>query len=422
VLGTTGMLLGSKFVKPVEPPLAPSAAESGEGMEQGAATGDGDGPDAAAPAAVPVRGLSSATAVSAHAAHAATGPVDPASVLEVRNLSLGFDSPSGIVQVLDSVSLTVRRGEILGLVGESGCGKTVTSQSILRLLPTPPARILDGEILFEGRDILQMAPKALREIRGSEIAMIFQDPMASLNPAYTVGDQIVEAQRLHRSVSKSAARMRAAELLDLVGIPDAKTRLDEYPHMFSGGMRQRALIAMALANDPKLLIADEPTTALDVTVQAQIIELISRLREEFSMSVLFVTHDLGVVQDLCDRVAVMYAGQVVEQAPVADLFTAPQHPYTAALLRSRPTIGAEVARLPSIAGLVPTPTSMPEGCRFHDRCGFSTAACAAHPVPLVDLRIGRAGPEQAVRCIRHGEIDLAEPRAEEHPDMQVVRP
>ena len=413
VLGTTGTMLGLKSVKPFVPPTdeASSAQE----------TADGDA-EAPAPAAPPANGMSSATAVSVPATPVNPAAVDPTSVLEIRDLSLGFDSPSGVVQVLDRVSLTVRRGEILGLVGESGCGKTVTSQSVLRLLPTPPARIQNGEILFEGRDILQMSPKDLRDIRGKDISMIFQDPMASLNPAYTVGDQIVEAQRLHRSVSKSAARVRAEELLDLVGIPDAKKRLDDYPHMFSGGMRQRALIAMALANDPKLLIADEPTTALDVTVQAQIIELISRLREEFSMSVLFVTHDLGVVQDLCDRVAVMYAGQVVEQAPANELFTAPQHPYTAALLRSRPNIGAEAGRLPSIAGLVPTPAQMPEGCRFHDRCSFSTAACAAQPVPLVDLRDGRPGPEQAVRCIRHGEIDLSDPRPDEQPDREVVRP
>ncbi|MET0728504.1 MAG: dipeptide/oligopeptide/nickel ABC transporter permease/ATP-binding protein [Acidimicrobiales bacterium] len=330
----------------------------------------------------------------------------PAPVLQIRDLSVGFDTGGGVIPVLDRVNLAVRKGEILGLVGESGCGKTVTSLSVLRLLPSPPARILGGEILFEGRDLLRLSSKDLREVRGAEIAMVFQDPMASLNPAYTIGKQIVEAQRLHKSVSRSAARKRAAELLELVGIPDPTRRLDDFPHTFSGGMRQRALIAMALANDPKLLIADEPTTALDVTVQAQILELIHSLRDELGMSVMFVTHDLGVVEDLCDRVAVMYAGQVVEASSVADLLAAPLHPYTAGLLRSRPEVGAGLDRLPSIPGVVPSPSAMPEGCRFYDRCSYAVDACTS-PVSLTVLP-----KERQVRCVRHAELDLTVPSEE----------
>jgi oligopeptide/dipeptide ABC transporter ATP-binding protein len=322
-------------------------------------------------------------------------------VLEIRDLSVGFDVGDGIVQVLDEVNLVVRKGEILGLVGESGCGKTVTALSVLRLLPSPPARILGGAILYEGCDLLRLSPKQLRAVRGSEIGMVFQDPMASLNPAYTIGDQIVEAQRLHRKVSRKAARTRAAELLELVGIPEPRRRLDQFPHTFSGGMRQRALIAMALANDPQVLIADEPTTALDVTVQAQILELVHSLRDELGMSVMFVTHDFGVVKDLCDRVAVMYAGQVVEVSSVSDLLACPRHPYTAGLLKSRPAVGANLDRLPSIPGVVPSPSAMPKGCRFRDRCSYATDVCAVDPLPLTVLPDGRA-----VRCARHGELDL----------------
>jgi peptide/nickel transport system permease protein len=339
-------------------------------------------------------------------------------VLSVRSLSVGFDSGDALVQVLDDVSLEVCRGEILGLVGESGCGKTVTAQSILRLLPSPPARILGGEICFEGEDLLRMSKRELRHIRGRDIAMVFQDPMRSLNPAFTVGDQIVEAQRVHHKISKSAARRRAAELLDLVGIPDAGHRLEDYPHTFSGGMRQRAMIAMALANDPKLLVADEPTTALDVTVQAQVIELIGALRRELGMSVLFVTHNLGLVQDLCDRVAVMYAGQVVEQASAAQIFANPRHPYSAALLRSRPSVAAMIDRLPSIPGVVPAPAAMPKGCRFHDRCDFAVDRCLMAPIALVEL-----GTNQLVRCIRHDEIDLSPlSKGSDSPKVEALRP
>ncbi len=331
-------------------------------------------------------------------------PVADDIVLSIRDLSLGFDSRSGVVPVLDRVSLDVRRGEIHGLVGESGCGKTVTAMSVLRLLPSPPARISSGEVHFGGRDLLRLSRKELRSVRGREIAMVFQDPMASLNPAFTIGSQVVEAIRIHDQVSRSVARRRAIEMLDLVGIPDASRRLDDHPHTFSGGMRQRVLIAMALVNRPKVLIADEPTTALDVTVQAQILELIRRLRDELDMSVIFVTHDLGVVQELCDRVTVMYAGQVVEQADVGDLFGSAVHPYSKALLAARPRLGEDHERLRSIPGVVPAPHEMPTGCRFAPRCGSVVDACA-EPVPLVRSDAGRA-----LRCVGSDAADLAPPR------------
>jgi peptide/nickel transport system permease protein len=325
-------------------------------------------------------------------------PVDPDVVLAIRDLSVTFNTPAGPAQVLDQVSIDLKRGEILGLVGESGCGKTVSAMSVLRLLPSPLARITSGSIHFDGRDLLRISEREMRKVRGRDIAMVFQDPMASLNPAFTVGDQLVEAQLVHdSSVSKAHARRWAEELLDLVGIPDPRRRLDDFPHTFSGGMRQRVLIAMALANNPKVLIADEPTTALDVTVQAQIIELMHDLRTKFEMSVIFVTHDLGIVQELCDRVTVMYAGQVVEQASVSELFTTPHHAYSRALIEARPTLMTEHDRLRSIPGVVPTPLEFPVGCRFQDRCAFVTDACRT-PVPLIPDAGGRL-----VRCV-HSEL------------------
>ena len=335
-------------------------------------------------------------------------------VLSIRNLSVEFDTVRGPAKVLDDVSIDLRRGEILGLVGESGCGKTVTSMSVLRLLPSPPARILSGQVLFGGRDLLRLSSKELRAVRGSDIAMIFQDPMASLNPAFTVGDQITEALRIHNRITRSRARQRAAELLDLVGIPDATRRLNDFPHTFSGGMRQRVLIAMALANDPQVLIADEPTTALDVTVQAQIIELIRDLRDEFGMSVIFVTHDLGVVQELCDRVTVMYAGQVVEQTSSRELFADPLHPYSEALLDARPTLGDADGRLRAIPGVVPSALAMPPGCRFQPRCVHASDECAS-PVSLV-----RAHERHVVRCV-HPHREFTELAATESP-FEVARP
>jgi oligopeptide/dipeptide ABC transporter ATP-binding protein len=284
---------------------------------------------------------------------------------------------------------------VLGLVGESGCGKTVTSLSILRLVPSPPGRVTAGAIRFAGRDLLGLAFRELRHVRGGEIAMVFQDPMASLNPAFTVGNQLIEAQRLHRAVSRVAARARAEELLARVGIPDPGRRLDEHPHQFSGGMRQRVMIAMALANEPRLLIADEPTTALDVTTQAEVLDLLRSLQRELGMAVLFVTHDLGVVADFCDRLAVMYAGQIVETGRVDDVFAAPRHPYTEGLLASVPEPGVD-RRLVAIPGTVPNPGAFPIGCRFHPRCRYAEDRCATDPVALT------AG----ARCVRCHELVL----------------
>jgi peptide/nickel transport system permease protein len=326
-------------------------------------------------------------------------PVPDDVVLAIRDLSVVFNTPSGPAQVLDEVSIDLKRGEILGLVGESGCGKTVSAMSVLRLLPSPLARITSGAVHYDGRDLLRINEREMRSVRGREIAMVFQDPMASLDPAFTVGDALIEAQLVHDgSVSKAHARRWAEELLDIVGIPDARRRLDDFPHTFSGGMRQRVLIAMALANNPKVLIADEPTTALDVTVQAQIIELLLDLRTKFEMSVIFVTHDLGIVQELCDRVTVMYAGQVVEQASVSALFAAPHHAYSRALIEARPSLLTDADRLRSIPGVVPTALELPVGCRFQDRCAFATEACAT-PVPLA-----LDGGGRLVRCVHADQI------------------
>jgi len=322
-------------------------------------------------------------------------------LLAVENLSVEFVTEDEPVTVVKDVNFTVQAGEVLGLVGESGSGKTVTSLSIMRLLPSPPGRIVSGSVRLDGRDILQMSRRELRCMRGNDIAMIFQDPMTSLNPAFTIGDQLIEAVRLHRKVKKAAARRRAIELLELVGIPDPQKRLGHYPHEFSGGMRQRALIAVALANEPRLLIADEPTTALDVTVQAQIIDLLRQLQREMQMGVIFVTHDLGVVAELCDRVAVMYAGQIVEQAPVRELFANPKHPYTAGLLASMPQTADEKERLVSIPGVVPVPGSVSSGCRFRARCAHAIEACATGELELLTQ-----GPNHQARCIRAAELTL----------------
>jgi oligopeptide/dipeptide ABC transporter ATP-binding protein len=321
-------------------------------------------------------------------------------ILSVADLRAWFFTDQGVAKAVDGVSFDVHTGETLGIVGESGCGKTVTSLAILGLLPRPPARIMEGSSVRlrseEEAEELIGAPEArLRALRGNEISMIFQEPMSSLNPVYTVGDQISETLRLHRGMDRRAAREATVALLDEVGIPDASRRVDEYPHQLSGGMRQRVMIAMAIACAPKLLIADEPTTALDVTIQAQILELLAELRRAHGMAVLLITHDLGVVAEVCDRVVVMYAGQVVETGSVEDIFTRPAHPYTRGLLGSLPSLEARGRRLTSIPGQVPSPLHWPEGCRFRARCSLAGAGCesAQELVPM-----GANG--RAVRCWR----------------------
>jgi peptide/nickel transport system ATP-binding protein/oligopeptide transport system ATP-binding protein len=317
-------------------------------------------------------------------------------ILSVRDLRAWFFTDQGIAKAVDGVSFDVRAGETLGIVGESGCGKTVTSLAVLGLLPQPPAKIMEGSSVRLGSEELVGAPEArLRALRGNQISMIFQEPMSSLNPVYTVGDQIAETLRLHRGMDRAAARAAAVALLDEVGISDPSRRVDEYPHQLSGGMRQRVMIAMAISCAPKLLIADEPTTALDVTIQAQILELLAELRRTHGMAVLLITHDLGVVAEVCDRVVVMYAGQVVETGSVEDIFARPAHPYTRGLLGSLPSIEARGRRLVSIPGTVPSPLHWPDGCRFRARCSLAASGCEA---PQALAAIGRNGG--AARCWR----------------------
>ncbi|PZN06662.1 MAG: dipeptide ABC transporter ATP-binding protein DppD, partial [Bacillota bacterium] len=282
-----------------------------------------------------------------------------------------------------------RRGETLAVVGESGCGKSVTALSIMRLIPSPPGRIEAGEILFEGRDLLRLPEEEMRHIRGNEISMIFQEPMTSLNPVFTVGDQIAEVFMLHRGMGRREALEQAVEMLRHVGIPAPERRVREYPHQMSGGMRQRVMIAMALACHPKLLIADEPTTALDVTIQAQILDLMRRLKEELGMAILLITHDLGVVAEMAERVVVMYAGRVVEEGDVYSVFRNPVHPYTEGLLRSIPRLDEDRERLPAIEGTVPSPGQMPRGCPFHPRCPYATDTCREVEPRLEQLGEGR---------------------------------
>ncbi len=326
---------------------------------------------------------------------------DSPALLEIRDLCIEFETDAGRVRVVDDVSFDVEEGKIVGLVGESGCGKTVSSLAVLRLLPSPPAQIVGGSIRFEGRDLLAMDFNELRRIRGQDIAMVFQDPLASLDPSFTVGYQLVEAIRLHENLSRAAARDRAARLLESVHIPDPVQRLSAYPHQLSGGMRQRVMIAMALSCYPRLLIADEPTTALDVTVQAQIVELLNELRETHGLAVLFVTHDLALISELSDEVVVMYAGQVVEHSATADAFARPQHPYTAALLAASPGMRGPADGQALIAGQVPQAGQFPSGCRFHPRCPYAEDSCRGEPVLLAV-----AGQDRESRCRRVEELIL----------------
>lgn len=311
-------------------------------------------------------------------------------LLEIQNLATTFPTHLGDARAVDDVTLSVDKGKVLGIVGESGCGKSITSLSILRLVP-PPGKIASGKILLDGVDLLKLTEDQMRSVRGNRIALIPQDPMTSLNPVYKIGDQIMEAIELHQKVSKKEARKKAIEVLEAVRIPEAKTRVDDYPHQFSGGMRQRVMIAMALACEPELLIADEPTTALDVTVQAQILDLLRDIQKERGTSVVLITHDLGVVAEMCDTVAVMYAGSVVEYATVHELFKSPKHPYTVGLMNSIPKLSAD--RLVPIDGQPPSLTGLPKGCRFADRCKLREEICDQSVPPLEEK-----SPGHVARC------------------------
>ncbi|MBC7358631.1 MAG: ABC transporter ATP-binding protein [Desulfacinum sp.] len=316
-----------------------------------------------------------------------------AALLEVQGLCTEFRTRRGVVRAVDGVDLRLDHGETLGIVGESGCGKSVTALSILRLLPRKQGRIASGRILYDGVDLVSLPESAMRRIRGNEISMIFQEPMTSLNPVYTVGFQIREVLKKHRGLEKDEARREAVRMLSLVGIPDPESRVDDYPHQMSGGMRQRAMIAMALACRPRILIADEPTTALDVTIQAQILDLMGRLKEEFGMAVLLITHDLGVVAETCRRVVVMYAGKAVEEADVEELFDVPSHPYTVGLFASLPRIGGKRGKLTPIPGTVPSLDRLPPGCAFQERCPRAEGPCLQEPPPWTAVSEGHR-----VRC------------------------
>jgi oligopeptide/dipeptide ABC transporter ATP-binding protein len=310
-------------------------------------------------------------------------------LLELRDLRTYFSGDGGEFRAVDGVSFSIAPGRTLGVVGESGSGKSVTALSIMGLVPQPPGRIAGGEVLFEGVDLLSLEADALRDLRGAALAMIFQEPMTSLNPAFPVGDQIAEVVLRHRAAGRREARERAIEMLRRVRIPAPEKRFADYPHRLSGGMRQRVMIAMALACDPRLLIADEPTTALDVTIQAQILDLLRRLREETGTAIMLITHDLGVIAELAHEVVVMYAGKIVERAPVAALFATPQHPYTIGLLGSIPRLDDAAPRLTAIAGAVPQGQAMPRGCRFHPRCPFAVAQCRSEEPPLSEVASGQ---------------------------------
>ena len=316
-------------------------------------------------------------------------------LLKVDNLSTWFYTDDGIVKAVNDVSFSLNKGHTLGIVGESGCGKSITSLSVMRLIDSPPGKIVGGKILFKGEDLLAKSEEEMRRVRGKRIAMIFQEPMTSLNPVYTVGRQIEEALLIHESMTKKEAKRRALEMLRLVRIPLPEKRFDEYPHQLSGGMRQRVMIAIALACSPELLICDEPTTALDVTIQAQILALIDELKEKTGTSVIMITHDLGVISEITDEVLIMYAGEIVEYAPKAQLFKNPLHPYTQGLIACVPKLGCDSDRLQTIEGTVPSFDDMPAGCTFWPRCPFAEAICKEKKPPLIDCG------NRTVRCHRY---------------------
>jgi oligopeptide/dipeptide ABC transporter ATP-binding protein len=313
-----------------------------------------------------------------------------AGLLEVRSLRTVFDTEAGTAPAVDGIDFAVNEGETVGIVGESGCGKSVTALSILRLVPSPPGRIAGGAILLDGEDLLGLDDESMRRVRGNDVAMIFQEPMTSLNPVFTVGSQIAEPLRLHRGMSKRQALAEAVKMLGRVEIPDPERRVHDYPHQLSGGMRQRVMIAMALSCNPRLLIADEPTTALDVTIQAQILDLLDALKRDTGMAVLLITHDLGVIAEHADRVLVMYAGRIVEHGRVSDVLARPIHPYTRGLLASQPGFAEPGAPLSTIRGMVPALRRLPAGCRFHDRCDFAEPACAINDPRLATIADGHA--------------------------------
>jgi len=314
-------------------------------------------------------------------------------ILKIRDLSVSFATDNGPAKVIEEVSFSMDHGQTLGLVGESGCGKSVTAMSIIRLLPSPPSRVESGQVIFDGQDLLQLDDTAMRNIRGNRIGMIFQEPMTSLNPTFSIGFQIREVLRLHRGLGQRQARDRCIELLDMVGVGSPAARIDQYPHQLSGGLRQRVMIAIAIACSPVLLIADEPTTALDVTIQAQILDLLVRLQKDLDMSILMITHDLGVVAEFCDHVVVMYAGRIVEKAPVEQIFDQPRHPYTHGLLVSVPQIGNKRTYLPTIPGMVPGIGERPQGCYFAKRCEHALDICR-QSIPPLDGR----GTESRLAC------------------------
>ena len=322
------------------------------------------------------------------------------SILEVRDLKTYFFTDDGVVEAVDGMSFTIKRGEVLGLVGESGCGKSVASLSIMRLIDKP-GKIVGGEVIFKGEDLLKKTEEEMRKIRGSEIAMIFQEPMTSLNPVFTIGNQIIEAILLHQDLSEEEAEKRTIELLNLVGIPEPERRFAQYPHELSGGMRQRAMIAMAISCNPDLLISDEATTALDVTIQAQILELMKDLQKKIGMAVLFITHDLALVAEMANNIAVTYTGKIVEYSDARSVFKNPKHPYTYGLLRSVPNLLSEETKveLPAIEGMVPSPYHMPQGCHFNPRCPFATEICRKEMPELNELE-----PHHLVRCFHPVEV------------------